>query len=200
MVSKSVLRRRLRRARAGLSGPAQRLAGRRAAQRLARTLRFKRARSVAVYIAADGELDPAPLAQLARREAKTCYLPVLHPFLPGRLLFGAWAEASALRPNRYGIPEPTSRCLVVWPRRLDLVVVPLLGFDARGNRLGMGGGYYDRSFAFRARCPGWRRPLLVGYAHACQQVERLPRAAWDIPLDWVVTDQSLMRFARGRRR
>ena len=199
MVSKYALRRQLRLARAGLTRREQLHASARAARRLAQTLRFRRTESIALYMAADDELDPAPLVRLARRDGKACYLPVLHPFLHGRLVFGAWQANTVLRPNRYGIPEPIVRRRVIKPRHLDLVVVPLLGFDATGARLGMGGGYYDRTFAYRVRCPGWRRPLLVGYAHACQQVERLPRAVWDIPLDWVVTDQALMRIKQQRR-
>lgn len=76
---------------------------------------------------------------------------------------------------------------------MDIILLPLTGFDARGNRLGMGGGFYDRTLAFRQRA-GQRRPLLVGIAHACQEVPLIPSASWDIPLDRIVTDRQASRI------
>ena len=85
------------------------------------------------------------------------------------------------------------------PRRLDLVIVPLFAFDARGTRLGTGGGYYDRTFSFAASSAAWRRPALIGVGYAFQQHERLERAPWDVPLDGAVTDRGTFRFRPGSR-
>lgn len=176
---KQQLRGRLRARRRQLS-PLQR---RRAAMALrdviARRPEFRRARRIAIYRAADGEIDPLPLARLARQRGKQLYLPVLRP--GGRLAFVRWRKGSVLRRNRFGIAEPTGARLI--PQRLDLVLLPLVAFDRDGGRLGMGGGFYDRTFAWLTT-GGMirRRPLLIGLAHAFQQVRRLPRETWDVPL------------------
>jgi 5-formyltetrahydrofolate cyclo-ligase len=194
MQDKHALRRQLRAVRKRLTPKQQSLASQRAARRLARLLVFARAGRIAAYVARGGELDPAPALKRALRRGKRCYLPVLHPFDHSRLWFLPWHPGTAMRTNRYGIPEPRSRHGRIAPRRLDVVLVPLVGFDLHGTRLGMGGGYYDRTFAFRRRAQRLQRPLLIGYAHAEQQVERLPHMPWDITLDWVVTDRSVHRI------
>ena len=195
MQDKAHLRDQLRRARARLTPKQQAQAGRRAAARLARLPRFTHARRIAAYVARGGELNPAPALALARRRGLQCYLPVLHPGGQRRLLFARWREGARMKPNRYGIPEPQTRIHIA-PCRLDIVLVPLVGFDLSGTRLGMGGGYYDRTFAFRSRMHRFVRPLLVGYAHACQRTGHLPRSPWDVALDWVVTDKAICRVNR----
>jgi len=107
-----------------------------------------------------------------------------------RLRFERYAPGIRLRRNRYGILEPALRGARCGPMRLDLVVVPLTAFDARGHRLGAGGGYYDRAFAARRGS----RPRLVGYAYALQQAPALPTEPWDVRLDAVVTDKTLFVF------
>lgn len=77
--------------------------------------------------------------------------------------------------------------------------MPLVGFDATGNRLGMGGGFYDRSFAFK-RIQPQQRPLLIGLAHSFQQLPQLPVASWDTPVDMVVTERAVFDFRPGYRR
>jgi 5-formyltetrahydrofolate cyclo-ligase len=76
----------------------------------------------------------------------------------------------------------------IQPLALDLVLTPLVGFDHKGNRLGMGGGYYDRSFAFLLRRQNWKKPRLVGLAYDFQQLDKLPAKNWDVPLTAVATD------------
>lgn len=198
MPDKPALRHQLRHRRARLSPAQQRLASQRAARRLARLPAFARARRIAAYVARGGELDPAPALALALRRGKQCFLPVLHPFGHNRLWFARWQRGDRMRANRYAIPEPSARVGRLAAQRLDAVLVPLVGYDLQGTRLGMGGGYYDRTFAFR-RLRRSSRPLLIGYAHACQQVEQLPRAAWDIALDCIVTDRATHRVAAPRK-
>jgi len=189
---KRQLRQALRARRRALSAGAQRVAAARAARIAQRQHWFIRARHIAFYIAADGEVDPLPLLRRALALGKNVYLPMLRP--GNRLWFGEYRQDMRMRPNRYGIPEPRgARWLQPWA--LDLVLLPLVGFDRRGGRLGMGGGFYDRSFAFWRR-GGRRRPCLMGLAHHFQEVAELPLEPWDVPLTGVVTDREWIS-ARG---
>lgn len=96
--------------------------------------------------------------------------------------------------NRFGIPEPPITSGGLLPaRQLDLVLVPLLGFDDECNRLGMGGGFYDRTFAFLRFRRHLRRPFLLGFADEAQHVPSLPAKPWDVRLDAVVTNHALMK-------
>ena len=152
----------------------------------------RRARHIAVYLPNDGEIDPGFFILLAQRLGKVCYLPVLHPVLTNRLWFCRFDSLTPMRHNRFGIPEPkrprSDQKRAPWS--LQLVLLPLVAFDAKGGRLGMGGGFYDRTFAFTRRSRG-PRPRLIGLAHSLQEVERLPVAGWDIPLEAVVTDAAV---------
>ena len=189
-VSRAQLRRQLRKRRRALSRAQQRAAARRLQRAMAQDLRFIRARHIAFYLANDGEIDPAPLMQHARRLGKHCYLPVLSRWPSTTMRFQRLATGQRWQHNRFGIREPRAqRSLQVKAWRLDLVLLPLVGFDTAGNRLGMGGGFYDRAFAWRRWRTHTRRPRLLGLAHHCQQVEHLDGASWDIPLDAVVTDR-----------
>lgn len=184
------LRRDLREKRRALTRAEQRAAARALLKRLAALTELRHTRHVALYWPMDGEIDPRGLARLARFRRHRFYLPVLQAFPAGTLRFAPWRPGDRLARNRFGIPEPRGRDLRP-ARRLDALLLPLTGFDADGNRLGMGGGFYDRTLAFRrhGRCP----PLLVGVAHACQQVPALPVAAWDVPLARIVSDRQTLR-------
>lgn len=142
------------------------------------------AHTVAVFLSFDGELDTRPLIDQLWRAGKRVYLPVLHPFSPGNLLFLHYHPSSDLVVNRLKIREPKLDVRDVLPlSQLDVLVTPLVAFDADGQRLGMGGGFYDRTLQ------NWRQHRLqpVGYAHDCQQVDALPTEQWDIPLPAVIT-------------
>ena len=161
-----------------------------AASRLARHLRchprLAFAKRIGLYLPNDGEIDPRPgLAEGGRRRQR--FLPVLDPITPGLLHFARWKANTPLVRNRYSIAEPSpARARIVPTWSLDVLIMPLVAFDDRGGRLGMGGGYYDRSLAAWHRWP--RKPLLVGVAYGFQRVDSLPLAEWDIPLDVVITD------------
>ena len=186
------LRRRLRAARRGLGDPRQRAHAVAAAAQLARLPGLRKARRIALYCPADGELDPRPLISQWPRSGRRWYLPVLHPFRPGKLWFARYRPVDPTRANRFGIPEPLRRGRQLCsPHALDLVLLPLVGFDADCNRIGMGGGFYDRSFAFLLRRRQWHRPRLIGLAHECQRVDAIERRPWDVPLDAVVTERGI---------
>jgi 5-formyltetrahydrofolate cyclo-ligase len=160
---------------------------------------FLKARAVAVYFNADGELDLNPVAQHAWALGKQVYLPVLHPFAHNRLWFSEWRRTDVLLPNRFSIPEPIARFRKpVDPRRLDMVLVPLVAFDTCCARVGMGGGFYDRTFSYRLRHRCWQRPLLVGVAHDVQRCDSIRLSAWDIRLDAVVTERAVYFCGKTR--
>lgn len=185
------LRRELRQRRRALSAQQQRIAAKAACRNLSLLPEFLTAKRIGIYLPNDGELDPRALQQRVWRQGKALYLPVLHPLRRGELLFYRYQPDQAMKPNRFGIMEPAAGepCA---PWMLDLVITPLVGFDRNGNRMGMGGGYYDRTFAFIRQGKRPRNPTLVGFAHACQEVESLPSASWDVPLATVVTDLEVL--------
>jgi 5-formyltetrahydrofolate cyclo-ligase len=188
--SRTELRRTLRTRRRALRPAQQQQAARQLAQRLPRLPEWRQARHIALYWPNDGEIDPRPLAALAQPH-QHLYLPVLHAFPASTLRFVRWSPRQRMAKNRFGIPEPRQgqRRLA---HRMDVILLPLVGFDAQGNRLGMGGGFYDRTLAFlhRGRHPA---PLLIGLAHDCQQVAHLDTAPWDIPLHGIVTSTRVIR-------
>ena len=183
------LRQALRRARRALSPAHQRKAAQAASLRLLRSHWFKNSRHIAFYWPGDGEISPLPLMRTAWRLGKTCYLPVVDR---AGLTFRPCCKGDRLYPNRFGIPEPGPRLSNYPLTELDLVLVPLVGFDQSGNRLGMGAGFYDRVFS-RANRAG--KPWRVGLAHELQKVAALPLDPWDVPLHAVVTDRAC--YSRG---
>ncbi|QSP95155.1 5-formyltetrahydrofolate cyclo-ligase [Marinobacter salinisoli] len=188
------LRKVLRRQRRALSASAQRDAANNLALNLLTHRDLIRSRHIAIYLPNDGEIDPLTFMHMARRRSVQFYLPVLHPVHEGKLSFTRFDEQTRLFPNRFGIPEPAFRPQVTRPAwTLDAVLFPLVGFDTEGGRLGMGGGFYDRTFAFSRLRPAMA-PKLIGLAHDFQRVEQLPIEPWDIPLHGVVTDRHRYRF------
>ncbi|WP_324032492.1 5-formyltetrahydrofolate cyclo-ligase [Shewanella avicenniae] len=183
------LRAEIRKQRRSLSAEFQAEAAAMASQRLLEIIDARPAiRQVALYFSCDGELSTAPLFEaLWQRGIATC-LPVLHPFNHGNLLFLHYDAQTTMQQNRFGILEPklNSQQLVL-PRQLDLILTPLVAFDNLGNRMGMGGGFYDRTLANPQLSA-----LAVGYAHDCQHHEQLPVAEWDIPLPLIVTPTRLI--------
>lgn len=185
---RQLLRRQMRTRRRALSPRQQREAARKLLANLRRLPAFHRARHVALYLPNDGEIDPTPVIELCWRLGKQTYLPVLHPIRHNRLWFVPYNRSTPMQRNIYRILEPK---LQGAPRRpaqaLDLVLLPLVAFDPGGARMGMGGGYYDRTFSFKQR-KGPQGPKLIGLAHDIQKVDTLPVASWDIPLAGIVTD------------
>lgn len=185
------LRRTLRTRRLALSVFSQKKAAQALAHKLAALPALKKAQRVALYWPVDGEIDTRGLRRHAQMAGREFYLPVLKKFPANTLAFARWHCGKALHRNRFNIPEPIGRTLFS-AQQMDIILLPLTGFDARGNRLGMGGGFYDRTLAFKKRKSA-HRPLLCGVAHACQQLDALQPAPWDIPLNLVATDKKIFR-------
>ena len=149
-----------------------------------------KSRHIAGFLPADGEMSPLPLMQLLWSRGKCIFLPVLVPFNSSQLWFARFEPGDELVVNRYGILEPVRRKLIK-PSALDLVLTPLVAFDTQGHRIGMGGGFYDRSFAFLRRRAHWHRPRLLGIAYELQKQPVIETENWDIPLDAIVTEAQL---------
>jgi 5-formyltetrahydrofolate cyclo-ligase len=153
---------------------------------------FRVAQRIAFYQVADGEIDPRMLLDLALSEGKSCFLPVIQQDSPEFVSFAPYDANTELVPNKWGIAEPpTSE--VISPTNFDVVFVPLVGFSKDCFRLGMGKGFYDRTFSFKIFN---RRssPMLVGLAHESQLVDSFPVESWDVRLDAVATEKSIYRL------
>lgn len=137
-------------------------------------------------------MNPFPLLRLAHARHKGCFLPVLRPHPRRKLWFLEYVPGDRLTINRFGIPEPQLRNRRIrLPWSLDLLLVPLVGFDSECNRLGMGGGFYDQTLAYLRQRRCWTRPLLVGIAHECQRLGALKTNSWDVPLEMVATEERI---------
>jgi 5-formyltetrahydrofolate cyclo-ligase len=170
-------------------------AARRATLIADRLLHLSAGQRIAVYAALPAELDTAALIALAESRGCRIYLPRIERRRLSRSMRFV-ARGATLRENRLGIGEPEGSA-TIGARWLDLVFLPLVGFDGRGLRLGTGGGFYDRAFAFRQLRRVWHKPLLVGFGYAFQHVERLVAAPHDVLMDAVVTDEGFIRCTTG---
>ncbi|HEY7640649.1 MAG TPA: 5-formyltetrahydrofolate cyclo-ligase [Steroidobacteraceae bacterium] len=169
-----------------------------ASRQFARILRssqlLRPGRRIAVYVAHDHEADPHLIVRLARRNCCELYLPLIADYRRRRMEFRRYASDAQLRPNRYGIAEPQRVAPRIAVRQLDLILVPLVGVDPHGTRLGSGAGFYDRCLHHLRTGRRWRRPKLIGLGYEFQRVGRLAAGAWDVPLDALITEQGLYPF------
>jgi len=186
-------RRRLKRARAALGGCVRAAAERAILDSLGELPVFRRGARIAMYLPMRGEVDVRPAIEAAWRRGVAVFVPSIVNRRRGRMAFVPWTPGRARRRNAYGIEEPATAAARVPALQLDAVLLPLVGFDRRGNRLGMGAGYYDRALRRRLDAARrWRRPRLIGVAFACQELERIPVSPWDVPLDLVITERGLL--------
>ncbi|MEA9391733.1 5-formyltetrahydrofolate cyclo-ligase [Acerihabitans sp. TG2] len=160
--------------------------------RLLADARIAAASHLALFLSFDGELDTRPLIEVFWQLGKQVYLPVLHPFCPGHLLFQRYDANTPLLKNRLRIDEPKLDVTQLLPvARLQILFTPLVAFDERGQRLGMGGGFYDRTLRHWRRDAGF---YPIGLAHDCQQVAAVPDEPWDVPLPEIVTPSRHWRW------
>jgi 5-formyltetrahydrofolate cyclo-ligase len=154
---------------------------------------YRRAHRIALYLAFDGEPNLARLIAAAHKQGKELYVPSLRG---NTMSFVRLLPNGALGRNFFGIPEPP-RGGRIDARRLDLILTPLVAFDSRGTRIGVGRGYYDRCFNFLLRRQTWLRPKLTGIAYSFQHAPQLDRQPWDVPLWAIATEKSAQIFAQG---
>ncbi len=192
---RKALRQQLRARRRAVSPTERARAGQLVAYNADRYLHLRAGWRIAVYAAMPSELDTLPLIDLARRRGCVVYVPRIDRHSASHKM--RFVELTGRqRPNRLGIHEPEGS-LTMGARWLDVVFLPLVGFDSHGVRLGMGGGYYDRAFAFRLWRKVWHAPRLIGLAYSFQQVQSLTPAPHDVRLDAVVTEERIVQCAIG---
>lgn len=193
MTERQTLRLQLRQARHALGAHEHTQRSERICQQLVAHRLFRAAQHIACYLPNDGEVDLTPLMDCAWAMGKTVYLPVISATHHNRLHFLPYAPGDTLMANHFGILEPVLHSRRVPAlTRLNLVLTPLVGFDEQGHRLGMGGGFYDRTFAYLRRRQVWRKPHLVGVAFDLQKSPApLPHQSWDVPLEGVVTESGV---------
>ena len=191
-MDKRHLRQQLRQARRAIPETERRGHARRLARVVLSAGLLHGARRIGFYLPFDGEADLLPLMNRALLMGRVAYLPVVPPRFRRRLSFTRLTARPSWYLNRFGIHEHWSP-RPVSARQLDLLFLPLVGFDAAGRRLGMGGGFYDATLAYLRQRSAWQKPRLIGVAFECQRVGALPHDAWDVPLDAVVTERRLYR-------
>ena len=177
------LRQQIRKTRANLTALQQQQAEDSITQQALALIEARNAQHIALYVSFDGEISTEKLIKTLWAQDKHVYLPVLHPFNPNHLLFLRYLPDTLMLKNKFGIWEPKLNVQNVLPlKELDILFTPLVAFDKQGNRLGMGGGFYDRTLQ------NWRNSsfIPVGLAHQCQQVEQLPTEVWDVPLHQIL--------------
>jgi len=150
---------------------------------------FMQSKKIAFYHAVRGEADPQSLFNTTN-DNQQFYLPLLSSDKNQGLVFAPIDKNTQYKNNPFSIPEPiVDTHELLDATELDLVIMPLLGFDLTGNRLGMGGGYYDRCFSFKHS--NMIKPILIGFAYDFQKIESLIAEPWDIGLDMIATESSL---------
>ena len=177
------LRQQIRKTRANLTALQQQQAEDSITQQALALIEERNAQHIALYLSFYGEISTDKLIKILWAQGKQVYLPVLHPFNPNHLLFLRYLPDTSMLKNKFGIWEPKLNVQNVLPLdELDILFTPLVAFDKQGNRLGMGGGFYDRTLQHWQKSPF----IPVGLAHQCQQVEQLPTEAWDVPLHQIL--------------
>lgn len=196
---KQSIRRHITQQRNQLTKKQQQQHSEKIAHHLRQSKRFIHAKHIAYYFPITGEADPTLLQKTPQNTAhnhkKTFYLPIVAQQGESSLLFARTHENTCYKKNKYGIKEPIYHANDLLPaNELDVVITPLVGFDHQGNRLGMGGGYYDRTFAFKSQNITntlQKTPFLMGYAYDFQQITQLHAEHWDIPLNGIVTESGI---------
>lgn len=198
-IHKQSLRKKVRELRKQISEQEALSAANNFSRNLASQISYTNASKIACFLSFDGELNTQPTIEMLLREKSVCYLPKIRPMKENGLWFLPYKDKTLLENNRFGIPEvnllPNHAVAV---SELDIILIPLVAFDHQGNRLGMGGGYYDATLAHLADSQErqfGRRPLYIGVAYEQQKVESIPSESWDVKLDCVLTQERSYEFS-----
>lgn len=186
----SALRRQLRGRRQAIAGMSRQQKSVAAVQYARQFLaQLSSSQHIGVFLSLPEEIDSRPLISFLWQQGKSLYLPIVSA-KDSPLIWREYRQDTSLSKDRFGIEIPADNS-EDWQGKLDVVFLPLVGVDRCGNRLGMGGGFYDRSFADKIR---GHSPWLIGFAYECQLIEHLQRRDWDVPLDALVTEAQLLHF------
>jgi 5-formyltetrahydrofolate cyclo-ligase len=198
MINRKDIRQKVRYERSQLSDLHQQEQAVLLCEKLIRQAEVSHAKKIAIYLTNDGELNTQPFIDWCWLNEISVYLPVIHPFSKGNLLFLKYTKTSMLIKNKYGILEPKLDVRnIITVDKLDIIFTPLVAFDQRGNRLGMGGGFYDRTLAnwhIQYQQNKQTKPLPIGLAHDCQKIEKIPFESWDIPLPIIISPTTRYNF------
>ena len=192
-IRKTQIRTKFRELRQGITRAESKRAGKLARQQLQQLHAYHSSQNIACFLSFDGELDTHPIIQQILADKSRCYLPKIKPLKPNRLWFMPYRGTEPLIKNKLGIDEvdaPISQAIRV--SHIDIILLPLVAFDPQGNRLGMGGGYYDATLAHLSQSN--LQPLCIGLAFEQQKVDRLPTEPWDFPLHGVLTQTQYYSF------
>jgi 5-formyltetrahydrofolate cyclo-ligase len=192
---KKTLRKHMRAQRRSLSAADHAVRSARAAKAVTRLPMFRAGKRIALYLPFDRETDTVALIGAARRRGVHVFVPVIVDRRHSRIRF--YPLGGKTRRSVFGIAVPLVLARPLSPRWLDLVVIPLVGVDAGGRRLGMGGGFYDRALEFRRRRRRWPGPHLVGLAFDCQRTDSSFAEPWDLSLDSLATESGLQHYFKG---
>lgn len=188
---RDTIRKAIRQRRQLLTAEQQHIAAQQLVSQVLSHPKVQKAQTIALFLSFDGEIDTQPLiSQLWSLNKHVC-LPILHPFHRHNLLFLRYTPSTQLIKNRFAILEPSLNVNDVIPLSdIDIIFTPLVAFDKQGQRLGMGGGFYDRTLE------NWQHKSFypMGLAHTCQLVDKLPIANWDIPLPEIITPKKIWHF------
>jgi len=191
---KASLRKHLRAQRRSLSAADHAIRSARSAKAVTSLPVFRSGKRIALYLPFDREMDTAALIFAARRRGVRVFVPVIVDRRHARIRFYPLGGKS--RRGVFGISVPSVLAHPVSPRWLNLIVIPLVGADPKGRRLGMGGGFYDRALEFRRRRRHWRGPRVVGYAFECQRTGLEFAEPWDVTLDSLATESGLHHYEK----
>ncbi len=198
MKSRDIIRQEVRTKRRQLNAEQQQEQANLLCKTLIAQIDLEHVKHIAIYLANDGELNTKPFINWCWKNKISVYLPVIHPFNKGHLLFLEYAKTSVMIKNKYGISEPKLDVrTIVAVNDIDIIFAPLVAFDQTGNRLGMGGGFYDRTLAvwyLEYQQNKQTKPMPIGLAHNCQKVKAIPIENWDIPLPKIITPSTIYHF------
>ncbi|MGB1261975.1 MAG: 5-formyltetrahydrofolate cyclo-ligase [Cognaticolwellia sp.] len=206
LTRRNMLRNQLRQQRRTLSSQQQNDYSAQVLGHFVNDANIAKAHHIALYLSNDGELNTQLLIDWCWQQGKQVYLPVVHPFTSGHLLFLHYDQHTAMTTNRYGIAEPKLDVGKIIPsQQLDVICTPLVAFDKTGSRLGMGGGFYDRTLSHWYQCTQQQtaqqrnnqptiKPYPIGLAHNCQLIDAIPTELWDIPLPEIITPAQHYKF------
>ena len=185
VIDQSKIRDRIQKERAQLSRNQQAVSSQKICHEILNSGALIDAENIAIYLPVRGEADPSYLRELDKLSKKSFYLPILSQENKNHLEFALYNEHTQMKHNRFNIPEPdvAAKDLLTNPRKLDAVIMPMVAIDRLGNRIGMGGGFYDRTFEFRKteKC----KPILIAFAYDFQLIDEQTPQAWDVPTDLI---------------